>query len=277
MAHLKGKAKSALTSKHDSISESLAQSFEGIRQGLAGSNGKTKYPLRSSTSAGSLGLGITGGFKFPTLVRRASEMDYGRGHTKRNGSSSTLGASAESSGAGARVNGVIGVTVDEGDFTDLRDPFACPNLKNGEALRTVSQAELSGRESRTGYREDESSFDTDGLSPGKVRGTRMSAWGKLPLPSSSGSSTTANSPMSMRYQRSMNSPGMPSKSPKRSGEKERKSKKTKTNGVEDVQRSSCSGGVEEGYDSDGVFVCEEALIAQQLLKQLDERLWAAAA
>ncbi|KAJ2936785.1 hypothetical protein H1R20_g301, partial [Candolleomyces eurysporus] len=123
----KGKAKT-LSSKHESISESLAQSFEGIRNGLGGSNGKTKYPLRSSNSQSSLGLGlgIGGGFKFPTLSRRASEIGKG----SRNGSTYSLTETAEN--------------VDEGDFMNLRDPFACPNFMHEGKLRIVSQPSRLG-------------------------------------------------------------------------------------------------------------------------------------
>ncbi|KAF5338519.1 hypothetical protein D9611_013254 [Ephemerocybe angulata] len=282
MASLKGKARK-LSSKHDSISESLAHSFEGIRNGLGGSNGKTKYPLRSSTSAGSLGLGLgmASGFKFPQLTRRASELDKGQ----RNRSCSTL---AETSCLGVIPSGKsVGVEVAEGvleplgdgDFMDLRDPFACPNVTQGGQLRILSQAELNvrtGRESRAGCREEEGSegFESGAASRsgscGKARGMRMSAWGRLPL---SPSSSVSTSPMSLRRLASQTTPTpSPSKSRKKGGKSKSKGKGSR--GSEESAVSAV-GSSEGGRSGEEFEFGEEALIAQQLLRKLDEKLWAA--
>ncbi|KAJ2920014.1 hypothetical protein MD484_g466, partial [Candolleomyces efflorescens] len=263
----KGKART-LPSKHESISESLAQSFEGIRNGLGGSNGKTKYPLRSSTSQSSLGLGlgIGSGFKFPTLSRRASEIGKG----SRNGSSLSLAETAEKPA--------------EGDFMDLRDPFACPNFMHEGKVRIVSQVK-GGRESRTGYREDDL-FEPEGDDLGSLpaslgrKSGRMSAWGKLPSPPSA-SSSGPSTPSSTRYYQYPRSPApTPTKTPvksKRRGEKKGKLKdgsckaESSQSGESVGSESSCRELRRCSEDIDVDFLCEEALVAQQLLMKLVEK------
>ncbi|KAG2001893.1 hypothetical protein CC2G_004877 [Coprinopsis cinerea AmutBmut pab1-1] len=252
MANLKGKAKS-LSSKHDSF----VQGLEGIRNGL-GSSGKTKYPLRSSNSHSSLGLGISSGFKFPQLTRRASELDKGR----RNRSSTSINCSPESSNPSVHE-------VDEGDFMDLRDPFAPPSVAEGGALRIVTREELNirtGRESRSAYRDEEVfEMDKDGNwsgSLGRSRGQRMSAWGNLPLSQSNPSSPirrpsspSATKILSMRPSKHrVDKVKLKSKSSKASSKSEGSSPDRHVPPLEAV--------------SDDIGVFEEALLAQQLLERL---------
>jgi hypothetical protein len=227
-------------------------------------------------------------------MRRPSELGKERGHK----SSSTLAEpggepvvevkeSEPASPLRRESNGERRVEVEEeGDFMDLRDPFACPSALQGGSVRIMSSAELSirtGRESRTGYRDDDI-FEVEGaqvsrsVSYGKSsKGMRMSAWGRLPMSPPSGSSSPANSPHVPRYiQYGQQTPTPKSKKKGRSSKGSTKS--SKAGSRRGSESAAPPGGGEEGMRVDGFedgFVYEEALIAQQLLQKLDEKLLAA--
>ncbi|KAH6906398.1 hypothetical protein BKA70DRAFT_1494568 [Coprinopsis sp. MPI-PUGE-AT-0042] len=283
LASLKGKSKKTSPSKRESA---LSQGLEGIRNGL-GSSGKTKYPLRSSNSQSSLGLAISSGFRFPQLTRRASEIDKGAGVGEgggggrspgrglgRNPSSSTLTCSLESPSVDE---------VDEGDFMDLRDPFAPSLVPEGQALRICSPEEInlrSGRESRVGYDQPQMTmvdgWEKDGQwdgSIGRARGQRVSGSqraGYSPTRSTYSYHSNPNSPTRASSPSASKALGLKPRLKERKATT-RKTKLVKSEGSSPSHQQQRFEVPRRGVDGEEVDVAlEEAkMLAQQLLAKLD--------
>lgn len=198
-------------------------------------------------------------------------------------------------GAGAFEGGEIMITDDGsyGDFMDLRDPFASPppgsvkstpNRHAREGLMDVDSSEDGHR----GYQGNVFVGSTGGHSRGEF-GRRMSAWGKFPITTKRYSNSvggTNNRAVGLGYALSpvssiSRSGGVqkwgaahPNLKPRRS-RKERRMRKSSTLGV--VKNTGSKVGVSENVtkvlgDEDIDFDVEEALLAQKLLKRLnDER------
>ncbi|KAF9050226.1 hypothetical protein BJ165DRAFT_1401992 [Panaeolus papilionaceus] len=155
---------------------SVKNAFAGVGAKMTGAMGRSSSRVGSSLSHHST--------TYDRDVEASSAYGFGNYPPSRNSSARTT----QSSIFGSMT---IEDTDDEGDFMDLRDPFACPvgNVTVGGTVRVASMIRETGEgfvavvdSGAGGLRKSTDGMKVDGGLVTKRPARRMSAWGKLPMP-----------------------------------------------------------------------------------------------
>ena len=162
----------------------------------------------------------------------------------------------------------------DGDFMDLRDPFASP-----PAAATLVTPTKKTLKNGAKAKEGDNFLVIDAYGPNDVEGgdgrRRMSAWGKLPMPtrpfSPAGTSTVGT-------KRNTNSSNRSSRSGAKAAIGHRKQKKEKRARKTTLPSMASALGAMKGValrigEEDADFGIEEALLSQRLLKRLNADGW----
>jgi len=162
----------------------------------------------------------------------------------------------------------------DGDFMDLRDPFASPPPSTSKARRSISTSGSGGQNALSAdpSREqpvDEELFGSGGINfGGSGSGRKMNAWGRLPMPARM-TSIPSTPVLASTSRRAANASGARVVGRQRSHRRERRTRKTTLTGL---------GGLKNPIglrtaDDDMEIDLEEALLAQRLLRRLDSDGW----
>ena len=265
-------------SRSHSGSQSVAESGQG--QGKTNSKSLLQTP-RPSMRLSAMNMG-TMRSAFAGVGAKVSARMSVNNATTRGGVSAGTGNAAASSLD-------VSMGVDDGDFMDLRDPFAPPppsklvsvfrtgdHIGGGGGDFWVSERAMSslGGGDTAGY-DDEDSVEVGitrrmGNMSGGKRRMNMNAWGRLPIPSTlpvlgSAPGTSSASVSSLVAARK--------KAHSHHGERKKHKEKRARLGELDSSELNvpCSGY--NACEEDADFDIEEALLAQRLLRRLDSVEW----
>ncbi|KAF8971195.1 hypothetical protein BDZ97DRAFT_1346228 [Flammula alnicola] len=187
-------------------------------------------------------------------------------------------------GAGGSTRGGLGSRFGEtvmedsdGDFMDLRDPFASPPPATSKLLGGM----MKNRKSGTGAAKEGDNFLViDSYEPedvdGRGRRMMMSAWGKFPMPVRSLSPIpSSGAPSTASVKRNSKGTTRTEGKPATGHRKHKKEKRTKKSTLPSMANalSSAKAGTLRAGDEDADFGLEEALLSQRLLRSLDSDHW----
>ena len=179
-------------------------------------------------------------------------------------------------GTGSTFNEIV-MENDDGDFMDLRDPFA----SSPAAATLVAPTKTLKNGARA--KEGDNFLVIDAYGPDDVESgdgrRRMSAWGTLPMPTRPFSPAAANPGTSaVGAKRNTNSSNRSSRSGAKAAvghrkqKKERRAKKTTLPSMASAL-GPMKGVISRVGEEDADFSIEEALLSQRLLKRLDADGW----
>ncbi|KAH9484913.1 hypothetical protein JR316_0001815 [Psilocybe cubensis] len=238
-----------------------------------GGNAQTNHPVpRPSTPRGGSTLRLsameTVRSTFAIVGARMSNA------TSRMSVTSSTGASLRN-GGGHGFGEMVLEDID-GDFMDLRDPFASPPPASNIATVAIPSS-LQGRKHSGKVPRGDGDVDRNVLEEADALKRKMSTWGRLPMPASTSAAGNGSSTVSgtahKRHSFVNGRPvvrvvGKPSSGHHRKHKKEKRSRK-----VTLPSMSSAMGPVKVGSPEDADFGLEEALLSQRLLNRLDSGDW----
>ncbi|KAF5328705.1 hypothetical protein D9619_011713 [Psilocybe cf. subviscida] len=176
-------------------------------------------------------------------------------------------------------------TDDDGDFMDLRDPFASPPPAFGK-VKTHGTVKNSNLFAPSGPK-----FSEDFLSVNEVQGEeegmttqketvidgndrrRMTAWGRLPMPARQISAATSNRSSYTSTSKSSRATGKTSTVNRKQKRESREKRTRKTSALSTLSRTAAGSAGSKGDTEDVDFGLEEALLSQRLLSRLDAIAW----
>lgn len=176
-------------------------------------------------------------------------------------------------------------TDDDGDFMDLRDPFASPPPASGKVKTHSAAKKNANLFTPSGSRFGDNSLCTNEVAgeeegPAGSQGEtvieggdqrKMTTWGRLPMPTRQSSAATSNR---SSYTSTSRSSRLTNKAGKRKQKKESKEKRTrKISALSSSSKAAVSGARSRGDTEDAEFGLEEALLSQKLLSRLDAIAW----
>jgi len=194
--------------------------------------------------------------------------------TTRMGSSCNAISPPTSPGLGAMI-----MDDPDGDFMDLRDPFAPPPPATSHVRRSTSEGNAKGDnflsvDSSDDGHGQEDVFGSAGsnLLSGSVGsiGRKMSAWGRLPIPARSAPSQAEPTTVAIPSRKRLNSSSARASTKARKHRKEKRTRKTTLTSLGGVKVSAAAS---KTLDEDGDYNFEEALLTQRLLRRLDSDGW----
>jgi hypothetical protein len=165
----------------------------------------------------------------------------------------------------------------DGDFMDLRDPFASP-----PAAATLVTPTKKTLKNGAKAKEGDNFLVIDAYGPNDVEGgdgrRRMSAWGKLPMPTRPFSPAANPGTSTVGTKRNTNSSNRSSRSGAKAAVGHRKQKKEKRARKTTLPSMASALGAMKGValrigEEDADFGIEEALLSQRLLKRLNADGW----